>query len=60
MPACSSLEAKQEDVISVYEESLYSAPASITGLPVVVSGGVQWLGKPFAEGSLLAFSKQVK
>ena len=58
LPACSK---KVEDgsAVDVYEESFYTAPASITGLPVVVSAGVQWLGNAFAEGSLLAFSKQL-
>lgn len=61
MPACShpSLEAKA-DIVSVYEESKFTAPASITGLPVVVAAGVQWIGKPLAEGSLLAFAKGLK
>ena len=58
LPACSTANLSV-NAISVYEESLYTAPASITGLPVVVASGVQWLGKPLAEGSLLAFSKQL-
>ena len=57
MPACSTTEVEKS---SVYKESKFSAPASISGLPVVVMGGVQWLGKPLADGSLLAFSKQLQ
>ena len=61
MPACSSATlADGADKVSVYEESKFTAPASMTGLPVVVGAGVQWIGKPLAEGSLLAFVKGLK
>ena len=60
LPACSSTEISEKaDAIEVYKESKYTSPSSISGLPVVVSNGVQWVGKPFAEGSLLAFCKQL-
>lgn len=36
-----------------FEENLYTAPASITGLPAVVVNGVQIIGKAFSENSLL-------
>lgn len=35
-----------------YDESLYTAPASITGLPVVAFGGMQVIGKAFEESKL--------
>ncbi len=35
-----------------YKENFYTAPASITGLPVVVAGGVQLVGNAFAEDLL--------
>ncbi|MBR2903265.1 MAG: hypothetical protein IKC37_01330 [Clostridia bacterium] len=57
LPACSKTDLSATEC--VYEESKYTAPASITGLPVVVAAGVQWLGKPLADGALLAFSKQL-
>lgn len=57
LPACSKKaytteEAKENKYIAV-EESLYTAPASITGLPCVVAQGVQIIGKAFTENSLL-------
>lgn len=42
-----------------YEESLYIAPAMITGLPVVVTGGVQLMGPAFSESSLLALAEKI-
>lgn len=61
MPACSKLEYKAEDVASdkyiAFEENFYTAPASVTGLPAVVAGGVQLVGKAFSEGTLLDLAK---
>ena len=42
-----------------YEESLYIAPAMITGIPVVVTGGVQLMGPAFSESSLLALAEKL-
>lgn len=42
-----------------YEESLYIAPAMITGLPVVVTDGVQLIGPAFSESSLLALAEKI-
>ena len=36
-----------------YDEALYTAPASLTGLPAVVTGGVQLIGKAFSDLALL-------
>ena len=57
IPACSSLayteaQAEENKYIS-YEENFYTAPSSITGLPTVVAGGVQHVGKAFSELALL-------
>ena len=41
----------------VYEESIFTAPASITGMPAVVSKGVQLVGDYFCDGKLLALAK---
>ena len=61
LPACSKTEyVAEEDLSSVYEESRFTAPASITGLPVVVSGGVQWIGAPLSDGSLLDLAKKLQ
>ena len=47
-----------------YEENFYTAPASISGLPAVVVGGVQLVGKAFSECTLLKaaelYEKEVK
>ena len=39
-----------------FTENLYTAPASITGLPAVVFGGVQQVGKAFSERALLSLA----
>ncbi|MBE6949099.1 MAG: hypothetical protein E7456_04565 [Ruminococcaceae bacterium] len=57
MPACSKCSYSEADVKAnkyiAYEENVYTAPASITGLPAVVVGGVQLVGAPFSDNSLL-------
>lgn len=63
LPACSKrayteTEVSENKYIS-YEESLYTAPAAITGLPVVVTNGVQLVGKAFSENSLLDLAKKI-
>jgi aspartyl-tRNA(Asn)/glutamyl-tRNA(Gln) amidotransferase subunit A len=40
-----------------FEENAYTAPASITGMPAVIFGGVQLIGKPFSDASLLSLAK---
>ena len=61
MPACSKLAYTEADVKSdkylVFEENLYTAPASITGLPAVVAGGAQLVGRAFSELALLDLAK---
>lgn len=42
-----------------YNESLYIAPAMITGIPAVVTGGVQLMGPAFSESSLLALAEKL-
>ncbi|MBO5366906.1 MAG: hypothetical protein J6A39_09830 [Peptococcaceae bacterium] len=42
-----------------YKENFYTAPASITGLPVVVAGGVQLVGNAFSEDVLLDLAELV-
>lgn len=58
MPACSVMEYT-EDMVKAnkslsFEENFYTAPASISGLPAVVVGGVQLVGRVFSEGTLLS------
>ena len=57
MPACSSMTYTEEQLQAnkhfAFEENLYTSPASITGLPAVVAGGVQLVGAAFSENLLL-------
>ena len=48
---------EEEAFEKVYEASLFTAPASITGLPAVVSAGVQLVGDYFCDGKLLSLAK---
>lgn len=41
-----------------FEENLYTAPASLVGLPSLVVGGVALVGPALSEGSLLALAKK--
>lgn len=56
-PVCSkrgyTLDEVQANKYIACEENLFTAPASISGLPVVVAGGVQLIGPAFSENSLL-------
>lgn len=58
LPACSApsytVEQITEDTHLAFKENLYTAPASITGFPAAIAGGVQLIGKPFSELTLLA------
>lgn len=49
-------DVKNDKYIS-FKENLYTAPASITGLPALVVGGVQLMGEFFSDGSLLELAK---
>lgn len=63
IPTCSSLCYTEETLKNRYiafEENLFTAPASITGLPAVVAGSVQIIGKAFSEKTLLDLAKIVK
>ena len=44
---------KLNDKYMAFNENFYTAPASISGLPAVVAGGVQLIGKAFDDGRLL-------
>ncbi len=64
MPACSKAAYTKEDtdanIYLSFDEALYTAPASITGLPAVIAGGVQLVGKAFDEKTLIALAKMIK
>ena len=59
LPVCSGMSYRDEDVApyACYEENIYTAPASISGLPAVVCAGVQVVGKAFTDGMLLELAK---
>ena len=64
MPACSKLEYTEElvktDKHVAFNENFYTAPASITGLPAVVAGGVQMVGKVFSENKLFNLAETLE
>ena len=56
LPVCSKAAyapAAATDPYTTYGETRFTAPACITGLPTVVSRGVQLVGKAFSENALL-------
>ena len=63
MPAVSAFAYEQAlvegDKYLPYKENFFTAPASITGLPVVVAGGVQLVGNAFSEDVLLDLAELV-
>ena len=64
MPACSTLEytvdAVANDKYMAFTENFYTAPASVTGLPAVVAGGVQLVGKAFSEDKLFTLAEKLE
>lgn len=52
LPAVSAM-TYAPDTVDPFVENGYTAPASITGLPAVVAGGVQVIGNAFSENVLL-------
>ncbi len=64
MPAYSKAEFEgypiEEAFEKVFDESRYTATASITGMPAVVSKGVQLVGDYFCDGKLLALAKALE
>lgn len=57
LPACSAksyaLKDVQQNKYLAFQENVFTAPASISGMPAVVVGGVQLMGPAFSENSLL-------
>lgn len=64
MPACSKTAYTSSDVEAnkyiSFDEALYTAPASISGLPAVVALGVQLVGPAFSENALLELVKSAE
>ena len=63
-PVCSKTSYMAEEVKAdpyiAYEESVFTAPASVTGMPAAVSGGVQIIGAPLSDKSLLDLAAIIK
>lgn len=63
-PSCSKLSYEPYEISDafdkVYEESLFTAVPSITGLPAMVSGGVQLIADSFKESTLLSIAHSVE
>ncbi len=59
IPACSKMAYNSQEVnkYTSFEENVYTAPASVTGLPAFVVGGVQIIGKAFSEKKLFKIGK---
>ena len=61
-PAASKADFSAEEIADnkyiAYDESVFTAPASITGLPTAVFAGVQLIGKSFSENSLLDLAEK--
>lgn len=64
LPAVSKMAYGTEEVKAnptmCYEENRFTAPASITGLPALIAGGVQFISDAFNEGKLLAIAELIE
>ncbi len=62
MPAVSALAYKADEVSAdtCFEENLFTAPASISGMPSVVVGGAMLVGAAFSEGALISLAKMIE
>ena len=63
-PACSQAEYKAYDVLEgfekVFEESVFTAISSITGLPAMATKGVQLIADSYKDSVLLSIAKSVE
>lgn len=64
LPATSKMAYATDEVKAIptlcYEENKFTAPASITGLPTLIAGGVQFIANAFDEGKLLALAEMIE
>ena len=64
LPATSKMAYTVEEVKAnkelAYEENLFTAPASITGLPALTAGGVQFIAGAFQEGKLFDIAEKLE
>lgn len=63
-PVCSSTSYEEYDIhdafTKVFEESVFTAVADLIGIPALVSGSVQLMGKHFGESTLLSLAHSVE
>jgi len=63
-PVCSKASYEEYDIkdafVKVFEESVFTAVANLIGIPALVSGGVQLMGKHFEESKLLSLAHVVE
>ncbi len=63
LPACSKSAYTEADTKAnkyiAFDEALYTAPASISGLPAVVWNGVQFIGAAFDDAKLVELAKMI-
>lgn len=63
-PATSAVAYKKYDIkdafMKVFEESVFTALANLIGVPALVSGGAQLIGKHFDESTLLSIANCVE
>ena len=61
LPPCSTVEFESYDISEAFKktfaESIYTAPANLTGIPAIVGKGVQLMSKQFNESLLLSMVK---
>lgn len=63
-PACSKLSYEKYDLTEaftkVFEESVFTAIPSVTGLPAMVTGGIQLIADSFKESTLLSVAHSIE
>ena len=63
-PVCSKTVYEEYDIKDafgkVFEESVFTSIANLIGIPALVSGGVQLMGKAFSESTLLSLANSVE
>lgn len=63
-PVCSKVSYEAYDIHAAFEkvfaESVFTSAANLVGIPALVSGGVQLLGKHFGENALLSLAGAVE
>ncbi len=64
MPCTSKTSYESYDIhtafAKVFDESVFTAVANLIGVPALVSGGVQMMGKHFSESTLLSLAASVE